>query len=298
MNLSVALLMTLLAQAPTADAPTPPPATAPTAPTATTSAPRTVPLLLVLDVGGDHVPVGDRQGLTEAFSLALSRRLDLEVQSSRSLMDRINFAEQQQQAGCDSSACMAEIANAMGARFVVFSRVVQLGDEQVLRADVYDNVVGRSVALATVQAGSVGELLRRLPTLVDLLVQESHGELPLRAVERPVDVPADKPLSAMARSGLVLGGVGLSAAVVGGGLFAVGLVQRNAINAAAGAYAADPDVDNARALVDARGALNDNTLTFLTCGSACVGAGGLLSLMIGAGVFAVGTSTPAAEPTP
>ena len=120
------------------------------------------PLMFVVDVGGDHVEAVTRQTLTEALVLTLARRLDLEVQSPRSVRDRLGFAEQQQQAGCDSSACMTESANAMGARFVVFSRVVRLANDEILRADIYDNVSGRTIALASVQARAV--LVRMLPS--------------------------------------------------------------------------------------------------------------------------------------
>jgi hypothetical protein len=259
-----------------------------------------VPLLLVLDVGGEQASVEDRQGLTEALSLALAQRLALEVQSPRSLLDRVNFAEQQQTAGCDSSACMAEIANAMGARFVVFSRVVRLGEELVLRVDVFDNGVGRSVALSAVRGRSAADLLRRIPELIEDLVNESQGELPVRALERPIDVFVapndDVPMSGAARNGLLLGGVGLGAAVVFGSLFVAGSLQVRRVSEAGDTYAADPDIDNARALVDARGGIGESTLVFGTAGSGCVGLVGLIVSLIGGGVFVADALTPAPEP--
>jgi hypothetical protein len=252
-------------------------------------------MMFVLDVGGDHVPLPTREALTEAFALSLARKLDLDVQSPRSLLDRVDFAQQQQQAGCDSSACMAEIANAMGARFVVFSRIVRLGDEETLRADIYDNVEGRTLALASVRSRAVDDLHRQLPTLVEALVRESTGALPLRAVERPIAVAADAPMSSNMRSGLLLGGVGAGAVVVFGSLFGLGTMNTVGVSRASEAYATEPTIDNARALIDARGPFDATTLTLGTCGSGCLGAGGLLALLVGAGVVGADALAPSAE---
>jgi hypothetical protein len=294
MNALLALVLTIVAQSPVEPtaAPAGPAATAPTAATAPPAA--AVPLMMVLDVAGDHVSLEQRQGLTESLSLALAQRLQLEVQSPRSLMDRVNFAEQQQQAGCDASACMAEIANAMGARFVVFTRIVKLGDEQVLRADVFDNVAGRSVALSVVQGGNVGDLLRRLPALVDALVLESQGALPLRAVERRIVVP-DKPMSALMQNGLVIGGVGLGASALLGTLFIAGSLQQSGIGKAGEKYAQEPDIDNARAVVDARGSLSESLLVFGSAASGCLALGLLPAVAIGAGMVIVDAAAPQQE---
>lgn len=255
----------------------------------------TRPLMFVVDVGGDHVAEVTRQTLTEALVLTLARRLDLEVQSPRSVRDRLGFAEQQQQAGCDSSACMTEIANAMGARFVVFSRVVRLANDEILRADIYDNVSGRTIALASVQARAVNDLHRQLPDLIESLLRESAGALPLRAVEGPLAVATDKPLSSTAHAGLLVGGVGLGSAVLFGGLAGAGALQLNGVGQAADAYSDDPNTDNARALIDARGPFDNDTMTVGICGSGCLSLAGLLALVVGAGLYASDALAPAEE---
>ena len=94
---------------------------APAAPVAPVAA---VPLLLVVDVVGEHLTADVREAFGEGLVLALARRIDLDVQSRRSVAERMNLAVQQQETGCDSSACMAEIADALGARFVAFPRIV------------------------------------------------------------------------------------------------------------------------------------------------------------------------------
>jgi hypothetical protein len=271
------------------------PATEATEATAPSPTPAPPAMMFVLDVGGDHVPLPTREALTEAFALSLARQLDLDVQSPRSLLDRVDFAQQQQQAGCDSSACMAEIANAMGARFVVFSRIVRLGDEETLRADIYDNVEGRTLALASVRSRAVDDLHRQLPTLVEALVRESTGALPLRAVERPIAVAADAPMSSDMRSGLLLGGVGAGAVVVFGSLFGLGTMNTVGVSRASEAYATEPTIDNARALIDARGPFDATTRTLGTCGSGCLGVGGLLALLVGAGLVGADALAPSAE---
>ncbi len=289
MPVLLTMLLALAASDPGVPAAAPPPAA--------TSTPTSAPVLLfVMDVGGDQLAVTDRQALTESFTLSLARRLDLEVQSSRSLLDRVGFAQQQQQAGCDSSACMAEIANAMGARFVVFSRVVTIGNEQTLRADVYDNVTARTLALASVEGRDVAELSRNMSNLVDALISESLGTLPLRATKRPIAVGEAAPMSAAASNALLIGGGGLATALVFGGVFIAGSLQSSSIQRAARTYEANPDIDNARSLVDARGSLNHSVLTFGTCGSGCIGLGGVIALLVGSGLFVAEAVTVAPEP--
>lgn len=256
---------------------------------------KTTSMMFVLDVGGEHVPRPTREGLTEALTLSLARRLDLEVQSPRSLRDRVGFAVQQQEAGCDSSACMAEIANAMGARFVVFSRIVRLGEDEILRADVYDNIGGHTLALASVRTRTVDGLHAHLPGLVEALLDESAGALPLRAVERPIAVTVDTPMSATARAGYLIGGVGLGTALAFGTLFGLGTANVTGFSRATDAYAADPTIENARAVVAARGPLDETSAALGTCGSGCLGVGGLLALLVGAGLLGADAFAPSAE---
>ncbi len=198
-------------------------------------------LLLVLDVDAEHLPAVDRDGLGEALALALARRLDLDVQSMRSLSVRAQLGAEQQAVGCDDSSCLAEIANAMGARYVSFSRVVRLGDQQLLRVDIFDSVSGRTVAMSSKQ-GQLSSLFSSTNEVVDTLVREAAGALPLRTVAPP---PPGRGIDV---GKVVVGSVGVVGVVGGVVLLAVGVGQIDDFNTATAKWNRTPSIDNAEEL--------------------------------------------------
>jgi|GEM_PF-1374936 len=271
-----------------------PPASPPTAPSSTsTQAAAPVserPLLLVLDVDGAHLTQGDRDGLTEAITLLFAKQLDLEVQSAHSLIDRATLSAEQQAAGCDSSACLAEIANAMGARFVTFTRVVRIGEQQILRCDIFDSHAGRTLALGSVQGQQVAELFAALPHLVDDLVVESGGGLPRRTTPRSLAVmPEEGAPAPLVTTGLTVAGSGLVVGAIGVTTVVLTSLRVSTLSNASDAYAADPTIDNARAVIDARAGVGPGSTASAVglagiCGG-CLGisglVGGLIALVIG-----------------
>lgn len=248
-------------------------------------------LLLVLDVEGAHLTPGDRDGLTEAITLLFAKQLDLEVQSAHSLINRATISAEQQAAGCDSSECLAEIANAMGARFVTFTRVVRIGEQQILRCDIFDSRAGRTLALGSVQGQTLAELFSALPRLVDDLVVESVGGLPRRATPKALAVmPDDRAPAPLVNTGLVVAGSGLVVGAVGVTTVVLSSLRASTLSNASDAYAADPTIDNARAVIDARAGVGPgSTASALGLAGICGGClgisglvGGIVALIIGA----------------
>ncbi len=251
------------------------------------------PLLLVTRVGGEQLSSDTRTALGEGLALALARRLAVDVQSHESVAERLDLAARQQQLGCDSSACLTEIADALGARFVVFPRVLVLGGQQVLRVELYDSRAAQVLALVSIQGDDVDALVPRLPEVVELLITESAGGLPVRAVARAIEAaPPQQPTSPWVQRGLVTGGVGLGATLVFGSLFAVGALGASRLAAAEAAWSEDPVLDNARAVVDARGPFDRTTAVLGTCGAGCATGLGLLTTLVGAGVAGWGWFAP------
>lgn len=291
-------------------APASPPTSAPAAevPAVTTSTPPPAvrPILLVLDIGGDALADAERTELGEALTLLLAERLDLEVQSSRTLKDRVALVAEQQSVGCDTSACLAEIASAMGARFIVFGRVVVIGGTDVFRLEVFDDETARTLALTTVQGADVPALVRGLPAAVDALVLESAGELPVRTTTKKL-LTADEAPGFLERPGAdaFVGGLGLmGGGLVVGGLGLWGMLQNAADNQllddAASAYVKDPSLDNARAVADAREQIGSANLHLwgglLSLGALTVGGISLVAgtlITAGGGLMAI--TTPPGE---
>jgi hypothetical protein len=287
------------------------PTTVPTTvPTTTTMAPAGA-LMFVIDVSGDHVPLDKRQVLTEAIALAFLHRFELDVQTLRSLQDRVAFAEQQQLVGCDSSGCLAEIANAMGARFVVFSRLVNLGGQETLRVDLYDTQGAQTLAIASTRAASFDALHAQLDELVDRIAREVQGEAPVRAhrevagasdktttpaeTPAPSMPPASRPVSTKS-AGLWTGGIGLASAVVFGGAAAMGAATLGGIDQAYSTYRAAPTKENAEALLDAGGPFGEPGTMFGTCSSACLSLSGLVATVVGIWLWVSSPTTDEASP--
>ena len=70
---------------------------------------------------------------------------------------------------CDTSACMSEIANAMGTRFIVSGRIGRLDDTFLLQLVLSDTENARALGRHEVSAASIGELARKTPTAVRVL---------------------------------------------------------------------------------------------------------------------------------
>lgn len=260
-------------------APAPAPAPTSSPPPAATTAERA--LLLVLDVDAAHLATVDRDGLGEALTLGLTQRLDLEVQSMRALAARAQLGAEQQAAGCDTSSCLAEIANAMGARYVAYSRVVRLGDNQLMRIDIFDSNTGRTVALAS-QQGSLSSLFAGTERLVDALVAGAAGDLPVRT---SAAAAAASP-GAVDTQGILFTGSGV-VGVAGGivlGLLAVN--NLNALTAASDAWVDAPTAQHARAVIDARATADSAPLLVVAAG--VVGVAGIVAAVVGGVMLADG----------
>jgi hypothetical protein len=296
---SVGETLTPSTAAPTTS-PTTAPTTVPTPPMTTTMAPAGA-LMFVIDVSGDHIPLDKRQVLTEAIALAFLHRFELDVQTLRSLQDRVAFAEQQQLVGCDSSGCLAEIANAMGARFVVFSRLVNLGGQETLRVDLYDTQGAQTLAIASTRAASFDALHAQLDELVDRLAREVQGEAPVRAHREVAGAsdkttkPAETPVSTKS-AGLWTGGIGLASAVVFGGAAAMGAATLGGIDQAYSTYRAAPTKENAEALLDAGGPFGEPGTMFGTCSSACLSLSGLVATVVGIWLWVSSPTTDEGSP--
>ncbi len=124
------LLALVLAQAPTAPAPTPPPA----APAVTDAAPR----ILVLVPKGDTVDVEVRRAIASTLTVELGKTGRFTALSTSELAQLADLEADKQAAGCDSSSCLSEIAGALGARYVVVGDATQLGGLMAVNLSLFD----------------------------------------------------------------------------------------------------------------------------------------------------------------
>lgn len=123
------------------------------------------PKLAVLDFQAQGVPAEAAQALTTAATQELSQRGFFDVVTSGDIQTLLGVERQKQLLGCSESAasCTAELAGAMGSRFVLSGSVAKLGDALQLSMQMLDTVKSVTVARSVRLAADARELALQLP---------------------------------------------------------------------------------------------------------------------------------------
>ena len=226
--------------------------------------------LLVMDLQtSDGVTVDLARTLGDLIVTELSARAAGTVIGGEDLRNLLALEGERQAYGCEglSTSCMAEIANALGARWVVFGRLSQLGDQTILQLNLMDAHQARPVSREQLRARSVADFPAEIGPAVDRLVAPLSGAA---GGTHLTEIQSD---GADGGFGLYLGVAGLS---VGGLSLAIGAVL------AAGAVVTTSQVldhDNH----DKAARENFRNATYLLGGAAAVGlVVGLAGLTAGA----------------
>jgi hypothetical protein len=145
-----------------------------TTPAATNEAPpekKKATRVLVMDLSNNGVEDRVIKTLSSLLTSELSTYPGLEVLSGADVRRLIELEMERQSAGCaDDSACLAEVAGALGAEKVVFGDVGKLGDLMVINLTLYDAATNKSGRRSTLQAKNEEDLPGRLkPAIADLL---------------------------------------------------------------------------------------------------------------------------------
>ena len=167
------------------------------------------PRVLVLDFKAVGVAEGEAGLLRDAVVSRLSRFEKLEVISTAEMKTLVDIEASKQASGCDpvaGNACLAEIAGALGAEYVVAGNAGKLGDVVVVNLALLRAAKAEAIARTSVQAPSLDDVLAKLGPAVDELAEPIAG--------------AGTPL--LLYAGGAVGAVGL-VAVVGGALWAANL---------------------------------------------------------------------------
>lgn len=151
----------------------------------------TRPRLIILDVRDPENALGRsvKQALAENLMAEASRFGMVEAISLAEIRAVLELETTKQEAGCETNDCAADIANAMGARYVLLSTASRLGSNWQLTVSLYDSsrtaAVGRGAGRANSAEG--------LATLVADLVEESMGPLgtprPRKAMTQAPSLP-------------------------------------------------------------------------------------------------------------
>jgi hypothetical protein len=163
--------------------------------------------VLVLDLEASGLDAQESNLINGLVTQSVSRFPQYQVISSGDVRQLVNLDADKRLLGCDQTSCLAEVAGALGARWVVFGNVGRLGRATVLTLSLFDN--GKAVAVAR-QRIEV-EALEALPTRIDGAISALLGEPTAASVAQASPGP-----SGWFVGGLVTAGVAGAATIVGG----------------------------------------------------------------------------------
>ena len=183
--------------------------------------------VLVMDMQfGGTVSADAARTMTDLVTSYLSRINALSVVAGSEITQVAVLEGKKQQYGCSDSSCLAALADALGARYVVFSRASNLGQTIMIQLRLFDAKEARFLERSTVETTSLEALPDRLPPALDRLVTPILDPSERAALLSHRPAPTSEPAAEPARaergiSPLVWGG---AATLAVGALLGVGTV--------------------------------------------------------------------------
>ena len=139
--------------------------------------PNEKPMLLILDLKPILVKPEVAQILTTLVSTELTQYDKFNVVTTTDIRKMAALEDDKRKAGCDTDAsCMADLAGSIGARFVIFGDVGQLGQQIILTLNLFDSKKAKAVARSIINANGVENVPMKLPAGIQELL---NVELPV-----------------------------------------------------------------------------------------------------------------------
>ncbi|HEY4220791.1 MAG TPA: hypothetical protein VGO62_05595 [Myxococcota bacterium] len=140
--------------------------------------------LVVLDFTANGVESGAVKTIAETVSETLQhQKIVDDVVSASDLRAMVDVEGTKREAGCDQSdACLAEIAAALGANFIVHGSVGRLGALYVVNLNLFDARANRAIARERAQADRLEQLPAEVESATDRLARTYSG--------KSADIPA------------------------------------------------------------------------------------------------------------
>ncbi len=166
------------APAPAEPAPADPVAPAPPAEAAAPS-PAEDQRILVLQFAAGAVDENTVRVLNELVVAELGALTPREIVTFAEIENLVNLEVSRAAMQCDASACLAEVAGALGIRYVVFGSAGQLGDRTVLTVSLFDSDEARNLSRETLRVDDVNEFEEELRPAMARLIAPLDGEVVL-----------------------------------------------------------------------------------------------------------------------
>lgn len=136
------------------------------------------PLLVFGLAHEDEIASGDVATLVDLIGAEVARDPRFAVVTANEIKRAADAAATREAAGCDADQqCVAELADAMGARYVVGGRIARLGDSWVLSLQLVDTRTVKVLSRASVEAPARARLVAATPLLARRVLDFHDEEL-------------------------------------------------------------------------------------------------------------------------
>jgi TolB-like protein len=179
---------------------------------ASAPAPTTV-RILVLDIKAESVAGETARALRDTVVVELARAPQLSVLSTEDLRAAVSIESESRAMGCDTTSCLAEVGQALGARYIVHGSVAKVGNAYAVYLNLFDTDKNEALAREAVDADSEGALLAAVRRGTALIRDRVAAVAPAPSGN---GAAGEEPLEPMFVTGVVVAGVGALATVIGG----------------------------------------------------------------------------------
>jgi TolB-like protein len=131
-------------------------------------------LACLLASAAPPVSAAEARALGELITISVARHKAFDVLSSADMRRVVELEADKATMGCsDAGSCLAELAGAMGARYVVFGQVATLGAQIVLTLNLFDSSLGSSSGRVVIYGARVDEIFSQIDPRIDALVADA-----------------------------------------------------------------------------------------------------------------------------
>jgi hypothetical protein len=153
--------------------------------------------VLVLDLQGVGVAAEDARLITGAVAALVGENPQLDVVTGADMRQLVDISAAKQKIGCDDTGCLAELAGALDATFIISGDVGRLGTAWLVNLSLFDAAQAKSAARVSAEVENLEVMPQSLRPTVNTLLLPFGG----------IAVADDGP-STLAIAGGVTAGVG------------------------------------------------------------------------------------------
>jgi TolB-like protein len=148
------------------------------------------PRLVVMSIEAVETDPAMAETLTRLAVQRIHDTTRFDILASEDIKKMLEYEAAKEQSGCEKDgSCLAEIANALGARLVMHGKVSRLAGKWTLTLAIFDAHEARIMARKTIQAKTTEELVEGLNPVVDQLIDETRGLMPRAFASRGSALP-------------------------------------------------------------------------------------------------------------